>query len=160
MKHTFIIVEGCDSTGKSWLAKELSKALYLPVINRLSPKPTIFEECISTLWLSQPFIIDRFYLSELVYGKVMRGNVRLTSQEVEEIETKCNSINTLNIYCYDTVEAITNRFENNFEKQYPKVKDVAPIITEFNKELVKSGLIWHGYKVGDSVEDLIKLYNE
>src|SRR3990167_6216070 len=157
MSH--IIIEGFDATGKSWLAKELSKRLYMPVINRLKPKENIFIECVDTLTKSpENYIIDRFHLSEEAYGPVKRVKSRFDFRQLKIIEMLMLTQRTFNIYCHNEVARIQEVFEKNkHEKQYPTLEEIAPILNQFDIALDNSILRWHKYQYGDSVDSLVEL---
>ena len=151
-----IIIEGFDGTGKSWLAKELSKRLYMPVINRLRPKENIFIECIDTLMSSESYIIDRFHLSEEAYGPIKRGKSRFDFRQYKIVELSMLTQRTFNIYCRQDIDKIKQNFlKNTHEKQYPNEDEIEPIIEKFEEAIEKSLLDWHVYTWSDNVDTLV-----
>ena len=73
-----IIIEGCDNSGKSMLAAQLSKALDIPArhSSRPDPKWTSVQalEHSSRQLRPQRAILDRVYsISEPIYGPIVRG---------------------------------------------------------------------------------------
>lgn len=80
-----IIFEGIDKVGKTYLARKVSSALNIPIykkdrerdIRTLSATPINFGNAIGHVqcWnnLKPNLIVDRFYWTEYVYGKLDRG---------------------------------------------------------------------------------------
>jgi thymidylate kinase len=149
-----VIIEGLDKTGKSTLGLELAKRLYMPVINRLKVRNNIFTEIMDFLDnTKQDYIIDRLHLSELAYGPVKRGKVRLSEEQLEEIESRLLDMGTYNIYCYGDTKDIEARFDS-LKEDYLTKDDIAPVLHEFEKAIDASALTWHPYKIGDDYDEI------
>lgn len=149
-----IIIEGIDKVGKTTLAIELAKRLYMPIINRMKPRDTIYQECMDFLnTADQGYIIDRLHISELAYGPVKRGKIRFTPTEFQNIEGKCKGLNTFNIFCSDSLENIKARCERMGE-DFITGPEIAQVQENFFKEIPKSELEWHRYTIGDSIDEL------
>lgn len=150
----YIILSGVDKCGKSTLARELSKFLYFPVINRLVPKENIFIECIDTLThYDEPMIIDRFYLDEEAYGPIMRNKSRFDFRELKLIEMMMMSLNSFNIYTQDTLDKVKERFKTDNETSTHSF-EIEPLQDMFEIAIKNSSLNWHRYKIGDSISSL------
>jgi len=149
MSH--IIIEGTDNTGKTTLAIELAKRLYMPIINRLYPRDTIFEECLEILASPKPYIIDRMFISELVYGKVKRGHSRLSQEEIQVLEQLAKSKKTFNIFCTGKIADIKERCVRENET-FIKGQEIDEVQKGFEKEIGESGLSWHYYQIGDDID--------
>lgn len=150
-----VIIEGIDKVGKSTLARELSKKLYYPVVNRLKPKSNIFIECIDFLTdTNESMIVDRFHLSELAYGPVKRNKIRFDFRELSLIEMSMLSLNTFNIYCYNDIDFIEKKFKEDKESFLTK-EDIKPVLKLFEKSLNKISILkWHKYKIGDDIDEI------
>ncbi|MBI2020109.1 hypothetical protein HYS94_01695 [Candidatus Daviesbacteria bacterium] len=153
-----IIITGCDKTGKSFLARELSKRLYFPVINRLVPKQNIFIECIDTLTeLKSPMIIDRFHIDEEVYGPIKRGKSRFDFRQYKIIELLMLMLKTVNVYCIDSESSIQSRINLSKENEYISSNEVNIILRSYDNCLRTSILTWNTYKLGDDISPLVSL---
>ena len=149
-----IIIEGIDKVGKSTLALELAKRLYLPVINRLQPRENIFIECMDFFtYATEQRIVDRLHLSELAYGPVKRGKVRLDAKELDAVEKAALSLKTFNIYCSDDPEKIKQRFRD-LNEDFTKEDEIEIILDNFEDALSRSLLDWHRYAIGDDIDEL------
>jgi len=147
----FVAIAGCDKTGKSTLARELSKLLYFPVICRLEPKENIFIECIDTLThYKEPMIIDRFNLDEEVYGPIKRGKSRFDLRQYRLIEMMLTSLNSFNIYTVDSEDKIKERFIKDNEI-YTFKNEIVPILNKYEEAIDNSILNFHRYSIGDSI---------
>ena len=76
-----IIIEGCDGTGKTTIAKKLAKKYKCDVIHMTSKDPKDFNFYSQSLRKTNA-IYDRNFLSEMIYPKVFKRNgSALTEQE-------------------------------------------------------------------------------
>lgn len=105
-----IIIEGCDKTGKTTLAKTLQSVYGATYLHLGKPSPT--EALDPLAWhmahlnsvekpqkTSPIVIMDRFHLSNLVYGKVA-NHKHLTREEFFQLETTLLSWYPVIIYCW------------------------------------------------------------
>lgn len=76
-----IIIEGCDGTGKTTIAKKLAKKYKCDVIHMTSKDPKDFNFYSQSLRKTKA-IYDRNFISELIYPKVFkRDSVAITTDE-------------------------------------------------------------------------------
>lgn len=114
-----ILVEGTNKTGKSTLIKYLKasqgfESLYdrehvYDLKNPLAKdflKEKLYEQLRIARVMTNNFIIDRSYLSEVVHGKIWRG---YDVEYFEEIDEQFKNIGAKLIYCTDSVENINSR---------------------------------------------------
>ncbi len=110
-----IIVEGCDNTGKTRLITQLVSFFptLVPIKSKGLERPDLARWLCGQLLDGADFlkrrIYDRFFLSELVYGPVLRGGTSFTDDEVNFIWGLLTVERPLIIICYrdDLLEAIT-----------------------------------------------------
>jgi hypothetical protein len=78
--HEVVILEGCDGTGKTALAAALAARYSYPVIHSgRTPDGTDLSARYRALLSTQGrLVLDRSFISELVYGPVDHGRSRLT----------------------------------------------------------------------------------
>ena len=86
MNRGGIIIEGPDQFGKSTLCEKLHDKLNLQVIHYKPPKAGTdqFEYYTKFLRNTGPYIFDRNYISELVYGPLFRS-VSAINKELQTI---------------------------------------------------------------------------
>lgn len=96
-----VCLEGSDQSGKSYVAELLHKEFGYPIHHFSAPKPdTDFRlEYIEPMLKSdKPFIFDRSYVSEIVYGDLYRGGSGVTPDVKEYIEHFLNLRNCVLVY--------------------------------------------------------------
>ncbi|MFH9071332.1 hypothetical protein [Streptomyces alboflavus] len=90
VKHETLVLEGCDGVGKSTLATRLACQHGFTITH--SPRTPDHLDLVSRYreLLDKPgrLLLDRCFLSELVYGPLLRGRSRLTwTQAIDLAET-------------------------------------------------------------------------
>ena len=101
MKLGSIILCGSDQAGKSYVADLLHKEFGYPVYHFSAPKPGAdfrLEYIQPMLETEEPFIFDRSYVSEIVYGDLFRGGSGVTPEIQKYIENFLNSRNCILVY--------------------------------------------------------------
>lgn len=79
-----IIIEGIDGSGKSTLAEELSKEFNIPVVHNVKPKDgeNILHKYLKIMREhNYDVILDRGWISNMVYGDVMKDQHTITQNE-------------------------------------------------------------------------------
>ncbi len=86
-RKDFIIIEGCDGVGKSTLVSLLKHRGYKSFHFPYDPSASIKEKYIKIL--SQDYksnvVLDRSFISEMIYGPIKRGYSRLSEQDFTEL---------------------------------------------------------------------------
>ena len=89
-----VIIDGADQMGKSTVAERLlglmSEVTKVKTIHYGRNKTTMSEIDYYTQPLSDdyPYIIDRNYVSEMVYGPIYRGGSMINDNDMREIERR------------------------------------------------------------------------
>jgi len=77
-----LLILGMDNTGKTTLAKELSTALNIKVVNSLGPNATKEEMenfILENVMSPEDLIFERFsFFEEMVYGKILRDGSKFS----------------------------------------------------------------------------------
>ena len=127
-----ILVEGCDNSGKTTLARQLASDLELLYLNNRSKHKSFADldkDTYNFVQLAGVFstIHDRFApISEAVYGKVLRKASWHVPEEFVQLYDYVARANPLVIYCRPSIKTICQWKE----EQMPGVKKMA-------KELIK-----------------------
>lgn len=85
--HRTLAVEGCDGAGKTTLAEHLAQAHGFQVVHS-GPTPAGHDLCAryrSILSGPGKIVLDRCFVSELVYGPLFRGGCRLSRTDTIEL---------------------------------------------------------------------------
>ena len=136
-----IILEGCDKTGKSTLAKELSEKTGYKILHLGVPKGNWFEYLSELINANKKdgIIFDRFHWGDYVYAGITTDKKFLSPEQFVEIETKLAELRALVIYCHDGEKAITERFKADGEKLIAP-ENIAVILHKYMELLRSSGL--------------------
>jgi thymidylate kinase len=133
-----IMLDGCDCTGKTTIAKLLVKELPLIYIKCSNPwyksqalrQYTFYADLIITF---RNLIFDRFILSEKVYSYLKRGYI---NEHIPPIEHAIrNSI--LLIHVTADIDTIKSRFDGKFITK----SEIRPIVNDFHKEFNLSPIV-------------------
>lgn len=102
-----VLIEGPDGSGKTTIAKILSKQFNLPYVHGTYTDPSTFKFYNEQLAVTKA-VIDRSFISELIYSKVLGRKPRINKFEADAllrvVEEKC-----LLIYCDASYELIVDR---------------------------------------------------
>jgi len=154
-----IIVEGPDNSGKSTLIKRLMEdfdLLYGPKFNipKIVKKGNIgavkikmavhthYNDIIELLKQSprylKPYIFDRVYFSELVYGNVYRGGIAISLTGQVSLPILIKEANPLIIYCNPPVDLILQKYDER--EQYGEHYDLSRIVNLYDNIFSEGGL--------------------
>ena len=103
MQNIGIILEGADQSGKSTLAQKLSDLTGHSVLHFDPPKKgttDFYAEYTNFLNMGGRPIVDRNYMSEMVYGKLFRGGSGVTDIVKKQIETTLWNQNYVLVLCH------------------------------------------------------------
>ena len=136
-----ILLEGVDGAGKTTLAAQLA-AMWTAggddgrtakIIHRTATfaTPTVFDEYENALTSYHPgsgqlLILDRWHVSEVVYGHILRGRSRLTRGNVKHINQFLTAKGALEVIMTAPVHTIIDRLNARGETYLPihKVTEV------------------------------------
>lgn len=128
MAGDIIILEGCDKTGKTTLARALARMLGWPVVAFKQPKTTPpVDEYFRAALQPGRFIFDRFHLGQLVYGPVYRGE-RDRRERFRLLELLLRARGAVLVYLRHCVPELIQRFRRDRE-DFAKEGDVSRLLT-------------------------------
>jgi thymidylate kinase len=118
------IVEGCDGTGKTTIARKLCHKHNLRYIHFGAPRSqddidTAFTKYCELLLYYDNFVMDRSWYSDLIYGEIMRGNKGLTKLEVHILEALADRKHAEILYCTAALEIVQKRLDTRGEDYVP-----------------------------------------
>jgi thymidylate kinase len=89
-RYAVVVLEGCDGTGKTSLATALARGYDFRVVHSSrTPDRTDLTDRYSNL-IAEPgnIVLDRSFISELVYGPLDHGHSRLTLADAIDLATR------------------------------------------------------------------------
>lgn len=115
-----IIIEGIDGSGKTELAKQLSRQTKYPIIHRSNPKTEeekqiMMGEYIQAIKNNKNVIFDRCWYSEMAYGPVMRDASVISYPQMYDLEKLLARNGALIIYCTGQANALWLRCQKRGE---------------------------------------------
>lgn len=143
------ILEGADGTGKSTLAEKLARHVHGMVIHayfdELWDMKTYHETLIKVAQdLDQqgiPVVLDRWALSELVYGKAFRGG---PSFNVAEMINGYGRVGVKWVYCKND-NAVENHNKNKKER-HEMFDDMSQVVKLFDQAVTETPqLNWYTF---------------
>jgi hypothetical protein len=150
-----VVVEGCDKCGKTSLAASLGDLLKWPVVHFSQPKTPggATQEYLHALAERPgPFIADRFYLGESVYGPLYRSTPPIPGADVAILETVLHARGSLLVLMEDAAWRVEDRFIR-LEEDFARAQDVPVILREFDRLWRESRLA----KVRATLDDKLSL---
>lgn len=129
-----IVIEGPDGAGKSTLIHRLLGQLPLRVLHGGGP-PSSVAELRDRVWSSHQRypVLDRWAaISELVYGRVLRGETAIPEQE---LYAAIERFNPTIIYCRPPMDVLLSRLGNTHrpEKVYKSEEHCQEVISRYTK---------------------------
>jgi len=115
-----IMLEGPDGSGKTTLAKRLSKQTGYKVIRSVRPetdeeKTQMMNQYMRTIRTRKNIIFDRCWYSEMVYGLVMRDASVISYPQMYDLERQLMKAGAMIIYCTDSKAALWARCQERGE---------------------------------------------
>ena len=145
-----IVLEGCDCAGKTTIARELARRLLasdkLRRFEAFGLMPTWWDYSYMYVASCKPWsVIDRFIISEFVYGKLWRDgpNIKLTNSNCMLVRKAMFKVGALTVYVRPPMETVLRRMELRGEKLL-KPSDVPMVYALFDKYLSGTPSPWSG----------------
>lgn len=141
-----IILEGCDKTGKSTIAKKIHDLLGFKVVSCRQPTGDPYDEYVKKMKaVKESTVFDRWCYGELVYGPLYRGKSQLSPNQLRNLEWLATARNAVLVHCVDTAKNIRQRFIDDKE-DFAKLADVSTIIKSYKLVEKRSLLPTYLYK--------------
>lgn len=128
-----IIIEGCDGTGKTTLAKKLARKYGLDIVHMTGKDPKDFEFYKQSLRKTN-VIYDRNFISEPIYAKVFNRKQALTKKQIEKLYKVCKKENVYIIMVdFDNITEINRRLCERGDEPIEVLHNLAYIVNAYQK---------------------------
>jgi len=144
-----LIIEGVDKNGKTTLANRLVQeygAEYVKFGQPTKPPFQEYSEFIASVDPSKTYVLDRFFIGELVYGPIYRGKSGITLGQLKDLERVLldKVAETVIVYCKTNIEQVRTNFEAEHE-EFAKASDIAALRKKYHDILKKQVLPVYGF---------------
>lgn len=154
-----IILDGAEQQGKSTLAAKLSKLLGYPIRHFDKPPKNFdfWEDYFIEAESNCPWLLDRCFTSELVYGKYFNRN-RISDEHKARLEKRFTSLNYMFVLCelnndwIDRDETVTKEQNIEIKKLYRDMYNnlnMPKIIVRPDENGIKQILKLHNKIIGE-----------
>lgn len=111
--YEVIVLEGCDGTGKTTLANTLAtRHRYVVVHSGRTPDDVdLVARYRSILAIPGKIVLDRSFISELVYGPLQHGRSRLTTSDAGELALRVGARGGVLVHLTGFPETIVTRLQ-------------------------------------------------
>lgn len=119
-----VVLEGCDGTGKTTLAKFLSKLLNADIIHCTAETPNDYDffDGIISAAMTRNIIADRFCYGQFVYQKEEERHI--TREELHRLETRMLDADGKVVLVTATEELVMRRLAARGETTHIKVPEL------------------------------------
>lgn len=133
LKPIFIL-EGCDGTGKSTLATQLSLAYGIPIIHSTAHTDNTKEYHMSLLRQANETgaVLDRFFWGDFVYAHLFGRKPKMTVEELHECEKYANEIGARIIHVTANNEDIITRLTARGDETKELISKVPQIVVGYS----------------------------
>ena len=124
------VLEGCDGTGKTTLAKRLAPILDAEIVHCTAETPNDYEffSQIINAAFGKNIIADRFCYGQFVYQNPEER--KLSQEELFRLEAEMLNVGVKLIYVYAGTNTIMDRLISRGEKTVKSVDDIKQGFTE------------------------------
>lgn len=133
-----IVLEGFDTTGKSSLAHYLAHELDFYYMHSMpSYSRQLQIELVEELKkIKNNVVLDRFHLTDIVYGKVVCGHTRINNKQLEELEKYMLEREVIFMHCTANLDIVKERYQ--FEKnRYVPFQLISSCLNEYKKQFLR-----------------------
>ncbi len=122
------ILEGVDKQGKTTLARKLCETFVAEYVKFSQPKMPPFQEYSGFIRSIDPlkhYVIDRFFVGELVYGPIYRGSSGVSLDQLVDLQKQLleKQAESVLIYCETDIDRTFDNFVKDNET-FTKMSDV------------------------------------
>jgi thymidylate kinase len=131
--YPVIVLDGCDGTGKTTLARALRDQHGHTVIHsgRTPDGTDLADRYRQLLATPGPVVLDRSFISELVYGPLYHGRSRITQETAASLASDAAWRGGVLVHLTGTPDAIAARLRSR-DRTAPPASDIRAIIDAYH----------------------------
>lgn len=145
-----LIIEGLDGCGKTTLVSGLIQEKY----NLIVPQQQVnnsyqqHKEILQNSNLSS--MIDRSFISEIVYGKILANKTKLTEEEFFKLLKLYGAHNSMLFYLYAPKEVLLERRKYDTKDQFVLANFYKQLLDEFELRLDQASQFFPIYRINSN----------
>jgi len=134
--HEVVVLDGCDGTGKTTIAEILRMRHGFRVIHsgRTPDGTDLAERYRRILALPRPIVLDRSFISELVYGPLFHGRSRLTHAEAVSLAMTVVGRGGVLVHLTGPPDGIITRLRSRDGSDVPDAGTIGAIVAGYRRE--------------------------
>jgi putative hydrolase of the HAD superfamily len=141
MNKDFIVLEGCDGVGKTTIVEKLKELGYQSLHFGFDPALSIkekYERILKTKY-DTPIILDRSFVSEMVYGPVNRGHSRLSNSDFKYLLSLLDKQNGRIVHLRASPDIIFKRIQTRgFDDKNELTLDKIKVLSDKYNQVIDS----------------------
>lgn len=137
--HPVVVLEGCDGAGKTTIAQHLEHHFGYTIVH--SP-PTPADVDLVTRYTSLVtapgrIVLDRSFVSELVYGPILRGRSRISLEQAQHLARRVRERNGTLVHLTAPPTVLHNRLLERGGETVPTLQELQHIIDAYTELLAQ-----------------------
>lgn len=157
------ILEGCDGVGKSTLAEAIAHKIGADVVHLTRHSPCDVKSCMSRITSMIPYVMDRSYISEVVYSEVFNRTCALSKNNIKELQLTSNVHNVLEIILICDKDELLRRLKVRNNEGPDIIDNILHIQDTYIDYASREGVLLvdvTGKTTEELADQIIKMYKE
>lgn len=133
--YPLIILEGCDAAGKSTLASHLrNDAGYTVIHSAYNPSAdALIKHYESIMRNPDKLVMDRSFVSEVVYGEILRGKSRINDSQFRHLVELVADEHGCFVHVRASLQTIIARLQDRQHENDPNLSHIEAILTRYDE---------------------------
>lgn len=132
--HPLVLLEGCDGVGKTTIAAQLHRrhgyaVVHSPVTPSTVDLPARYHDLITTPGRR---VLDRSFVSELVYGPLRRGRSRLTDEQAKRLASTASDEGGVLGHLSAGASVLQARLRDRSGEDVPSVEELRAVLDRYD----------------------------
>ena len=157
-----VVVEGPDGSGKTTLIKKIRNEFHWPVVHVVQPAAPDIPQMVKLVDCA-PVVFDRFHLSEIAYGNVLRDGSKLDWHDLWALEGLLVARGFVLITCLTDVNAmlVNNRNEEQLFEAVRNKQPMIDLVSQYRMLSLTTTMVHTRYDfLNDDVNDTLNFVKE
>jgi thymidylate kinase len=136
MTYRTVVLEGCNGAGKTTFAAHLARQGFVVIHSSSTPEGVdLVERYHGILARPDPIVLDRSFISELVYGPMYRGHSRLSIEQCLCLAGAVAARSGVVVHLRVPAAHAHSRLQARGAEPVPSITELEEIIRRYNEVL-------------------------